>query len=920
MKKLLPFCVLLAAGGLSVRADTYWQGTTGSWWVSSNWTNGVPQGWYKTYIHNGGTVQLASGNAKTGNFTISPSGTGYMEQTGGSLTISESPSRNPVMEVGNGTLGRYTLSGGTLTGYITTVGAQGVGEFIHSGGRHLLTREDSGREWPRLSVGVSTNYPGAEGCYELSGTGVLEAFQQDIGEEGIGRFIQTGGSNTADDFIKIGDYGFLGTGRGSYELHGGDLNAAQLLVGVASSYSNVTGDGLGSFEQSGGTCTAGYVRVNHLSRMEVTGGALEIADSAEVNGELAFSGTPGAVPVTLTGGIINLSSATVTHPSGAGVSASAGTLLIHPAGFDPATDFGSFSSAGMVHEAGGPLTVGAAEGFSGRGTIADFVETAGTITAATNTRLEDDRAIYMTGGVRVTGGAVDLGRGRLTINDTASGMTGGSLAAMFAYVGETADGSFTQTGGRLDVEHDLVLAVDPGTQGTYAISGGEFESYSSIDVGSKGDGRVQHTGGTVRLLKGSAWSDGRVRIGVFDIGSGLYELSGTGRLEAVGVEIGRSGTGVFRQTGGYAEIQEVYVAYGYRSQGVVDVQGGTLRSDFTYVGYDSTGTVHQSGGVYQATDTMILGHEGTGVYNLSGGTLMAATLQVGNEAAGTLSILTASATVIIAQSFKLNADIGQYGRSYFTAAPGSRIHMVGGSYHNESTTEENVAGLANVTLSFEGRELDIATAEAASEDLGAVYERLSGNFALGGILVSGGTLRLTDEFDNGNRRDSEALYAHTLRVGDEATLMLDGLTMYAGIWDRSAGYNGTVIEDGGKILPAYAGDCNFDGKVDIFDAFLLNAAWGCGVGDPHYNLHADFNQDGAVNIMDAFSVEQNWGVDFDNPAAGTLGAPPVGAWWSDPSLLPGDATDAVPEPASGMGVGLILTCMLCRRRGRRTKR
>jgi len=59
------------------------------------------------------------------------------------------------------------------------------------------------------------------------------------------------------------------------------------------------------------------------------------------------------------------------------------------------------------------------------------------------------------------------------------------------------------------------------------------------------------------------------------------------------------------------------------------------------------------------------------------------------------------------------------------------------------------------------------------------------------------------------------------------------------------------------------GDCSGDGKVNIFDAFALNQAWGSVLGDAKYNANVDFTRDGKVNIFDAFQLNSHWGNQLD---------------------------------------------------------
>jgi len=71
--------------------------------------------------------------------------------------------------------------------------------------------------------------------------------------------------------------------------------------------------------------------------------------------------------------------------------------------------------------------------------------------------------------------------------------------------------------------------------------------------------------------------------------------------------------------------------------------------------------------------------------------------------------------------------------------------------------------------------------------------------------------------------------------------------------------NGTAGDPYVFTMPHQSCDINLDGKVNIFDAFLFNKAWGSKIGEANYSLFADFNRDGKINIFDAFLLNQNWG-------------------------------------------------------------
>ncbi|MHC4179151.1 MAG: hypothetical protein ACYSWU_16680, partial [Planctomycetota bacterium] len=193
--------------------------------------------------------------------------------------------------------GTYFLSGsGQLSAYFEAVGEEGVGRFVQTGGTNTVD-----------FVLRLAGWDGSSGTYDLSGSGQLSAEFEVIGSKGIGHFIHTGGTNAVGADLSVGhDTG----GDGTYHLGGtGQLSANKEFVGFA---------GTGRFVQTGGsnlicdvlhvgyepgshgtyTISGGSLSTNDLS---VDYGTLEIADPAArvtVSNKLSFGagGNLTAVP------------------------------------------------------------------------------------------------------------------------------------------------------------------------------------------------------------------------------------------------------------------------------------------------------------------------------------------------------------------------------------------------------------------------------------------------------------------------------------------------------------------------------------------------------------------------------------------------------------------------------------------------
>ncbi len=535
------FIILLAVPVVSVFAfgdQTYWQGGIGSWFDPANWASGVPTTDHVAYISNGGTAEITTGVAEPDNLVVDGSwlssrvvledggglltealavgwaGRGNFVQTGG---VSETHVF-ALAAYGRSSHGTYEFSDGRLivTGY-AEIGIWGTGHFILTGSRHDVSGHlDLGRQ------------SGSSGTYELSGDARLSAGYQTIGNEGKGTFIQTGAIHTiqgwldvgledgSDGIYKLQDGGRLATAttRIGYRGHGQFIHTSgkhsiegELSLGVKagaqgtyelgdegklSASAEYIGDqGTGTFIQTGGKNTAGYVSIGSLSRYELSGGKLEITgDGLNGEGVLDCSGGGGRIKVG-DDAIVNLSGGVIGNGAGR-LSVGANSLTIYAPGSHPVDTFGKFTTEGILHEAGQVLDVHAGEGFAGRGRIDDHVVCAGTITASVG------RAIDLNGGLMVTsGGSVDLGgkRGTLRVNNTVSGLAGGSLSARDEYIGDTGTGSFSHTAGMNTIRRDLYLGYGAGSSGTYELSGDGALLAGETYVGHQGTGVFRQTGG-----------------------------------------------------------------------------------------------------------------------------------------------------------------------------------------------------------------------------------------------------------------------------------------------------------------------------------------------------------------------------------------------------------------------------------------
>jgi hypothetical protein len=300
-RKLRAILFLAAAGGLSMAFPHHVSATTDSWIGTSggNWTDGTqwragvpPTAGQDVWITNafsgsqtitfdqgnssltynsltldatgGGTNQLyiasntltASGAEYIGNSGAIGGGSGAVVQIGGTHSLSGSASiylgYNP------SDLGTYALSSGTLGAGAEYVGFNGTGNFIQTDGTNAFNGGSGS-----LYVGANI---GSTGTYTLSGgslSNIQDVFysggNEYIGNQGIGDFNQSGGSNTTF-FLSIGSNG----GTGTYQLGAGATLNARIGIGES---------GKGAFVQTGGALVGNIIDLT-VGSYSVSGGVI----------------------------------------------------------------------------------------------------------------------------------------------------------------------------------------------------------------------------------------------------------------------------------------------------------------------------------------------------------------------------------------------------------------------------------------------------------------------------------------------------------------------------------------------------------------------------------------------------------------------------------------------------------------------
>ena len=311
----------------------------------------------------------------------------------------------------SGDNGTYNLNGGSLSASAEIIGYGGTGTFTQSGGINTTGELDIGNT---NGIPVGTPPPG-NGSYVLKG-GSLFANREWVGGETNGTFLQTGGTNTADELNVLS--------RGSYDQSGGTTRVGKLLVGDA------------KYTLSGGSLIAGTFLLYPFGVFNQTGGTLNVTNfyqqGGEVQGNLENRGTFNYESGAFSGRLLNY-----------------GAIKMD-ADFTAANGLANYSSTPFTIDAGRTVTLNG-QGLDNQGII--FVN--GTLTG--NGTLLNNTSGFLGGSGTISGNFVNSGM-------ASAGDGVGTL---------NITGSFTQTAtGTLGVEIDSATNYDKlNVTGTAALNG-----------------------------------------------------------------------------------------------------------------------------------------------------------------------------------------------------------------------------------------------------------------------------------------------------------------------------------------------------------------------------------------------------------------------------------------------------------------
>ena len=703
-----------------------------------------------------GTYDLSEGLFNGATVIVGTSGAAVFEQSGGSVTLTDTLYVCKQSAGGSDARGTYNLSSGRLTSETIEIGYAGTGTLTQSGAA-------------QASCGMlRIAYPfNAElGTYNLNG-GTLSADEEIIGPVADGRFNQTAGNHTIEGDLKLGgEESVFENGVGTYDMTGGTLDASTIRVG----YTNT-----GNFYQNGSSAvSAGSLMLGsdtyeyHDDFIDYTrsGVGTYVMHNGTLTAASQCVGNKGTGTFTQHGGTNNADNVVrVGYEAG-----SIGTYNLNGGGLTShLINVGHFG-VGTFNYNGGTLN-------------ANYINITTLGTMNVRTDWTADRS------VQVNGGTLNAPVNHVTFNGPSDNMAQLTLnsGAVLVYeltIGGEGAAMFTWNGGTLAAKTINVVGAD---------------SFMSVNR----DWPMHRM--TLNLMSGGvSLGENAMYVGVAAMvmtGPSVINQTG-GSMTSGEMVVGHSAGGIVAHSGGTNTVWGMLtIGQSTRTGYYTLSDSATLDTDTQYLGPNALGTFTQTGGT-NTTNAVQIGSTtnaaGEGVYAISGGSLDTQDLLVGTgPGVGRFQINGPDATINITHLMR----IGDNG--HLSAVAGATVSMRGSAFVNESVHGERLAGLSNMSMVVSG----YTPFEVAGEDLGATLDGCVDNFALGELRLTDAietAVQLVNDFDNNPRGfpgddDADAMYVHRLCADAGSYIDLNGLTLYymSSVIDPDARIN----VNGGALIP-----------------------------------------------------------------------------------------------------------------------
>jgi outer membrane autotransporter protein len=379
----------------------------------------------------------------------------------------------------------------------------------------------------------------------------------------------------------------------------------------------------------------------------------------------------------------------------------------------------------------------------------------------------------------------------LTIDGGATYTVTSNLTFNSVYIGNISTGTLNQDSFMNTITGSLFLGYNPGSSGTYNLSGGSLSTTSGEIVGYYGSGVFNQTGGsnatgnltlgsgtgisgTFNQIDGTNTISGILFLGYNSGGSGVYNLSG-GSLSAGFEYIGNNGVGTVNQSGGTNTIDlNLYLGGSPGSSGTYNLDGGSLKATNQLVGYHGNGIFNQNGGSNTIEKGagligLVLGfwNDGNGTYNLNNGSLSGWSEIIGKYGVGTFNQI--NGTNQVTEDLTLGLGNGLSGSGTYNLSGGNlsadseTIGYQGTGAFNQNGGSNKVA--KDLVLGYRTTGTGVYNLSGGTLSVHDEYIAYSGNASFiqtGGVHSVDGNLSLVA---NPGRRASLAFLGGTLAVG-----------------------------------------------------------------------------------------------------------------------------------------------------------
>ncbi len=391
-----------------------------------------------------------------------------------------------------------------------------------------------------------------------------------------------------------------------------------------------------------------------------------------------------------------------------------------------------------------------------------------------------------------------MGRDATSKNNTLNVSNNGNVSIVQGAIGKAGAGVINQTGGKVQMNGDLVLGSMAGSSGTYNLSGGLLQANNNnpeMNVGAIGTGLFSVSGGTADLLTLNVNSSGGAAtcnvtggllqatggIYVGDTGSGGTPASGTFNVSGAGKVFGlltvRRGGTFNLKTGGEFQ-SDSSVSYDILLEGgLFSLQGGTIKLPKNGVQMSGGSSEFRLNG-YSVTLGGLSGNGGIVRSNAAGNVTLALNVRSGNDYGFSGTVTNGTSGVV----------------SLAVTGPGSQTLSGSNSY----------TGTTTVT--------DGGTLKADSNSAIPVHTSF--------ILSNGGT------FDaNGFSINSDTIYGNggILKVDGAGTFTTGSNGSPASFTGQFVG-NGTINKVGAGQLSLNAGASTFNGTFNLQNGAVVSGA------------------------------------------------------------------------------------------------